>query len=209
MLQLYGSQGAGSAAIECALQHCNLQYTVVRASTWDADSAQSELAQVNPLGQIPTLVLEDGTVLTESAAILIHLALQHPGFALLPSTPSARATALRGLVFISSNCYAAISIGDYPERWTEATSKKQTDLVRQAARRQLHHHWDIFANTFKGQPFLSGTAPGALDYLAVVVSKWTGTRAHLQLSRPEFFETLKLIESQPVVAKVFAAHWPA
>ena len=30
-------------------------------------------AAVNPLGQIPTLVLDDGTVLSESAAILIHL----------------------------------------------------------------------------------------------------------------------------------------
>jgi GST-like protein len=208
MLQLYGSQGAGSAAIECALQHCELPYKVVRASTWEADSAQSELAKINPLGQIPTLVLDDGTIVTESAAILIHLALQYPAFALLPSAPSQRATSLRGLIFIASNCYAAISIGDHPERWTDATSKAQTDLVRQAARRQLHHHWDIFADTFKGQRFLSGATPGALDYLAVVVSKWTGTRAHLKASRPAFAETLSLIEAQPLVAKVFAAHWP-
>jgi glutathione S-transferase len=38
-----------------------------------ADSAQDELQRVNPLGQIPTLVAPDGSVLTESAAILIHL----------------------------------------------------------------------------------------------------------------------------------------
>jgi GST-like protein len=208
MLKLFGTQGSGSAAIECALAHCGLPYTVVRASTWEADSAQAELAQHNPLGQIPTLVLEDGTVLTESAAILIHLGLQHPKSGLLPSAASARALALRGLVFIASNCYSAISIGDSPERWTLSTAKDEHDLVRQAARRRLHHHWDVFADTFVGQPYLSGAAPGALDYLAAVVSKWSGTRPHLAKSRPRFLETLKLIEADAGVAKVFARHWP-
>ena len=28
-----------------------------------------------------------------------------------------RAQALRGLVFIAANCYAAIGVIDYPERW--------------------------------------------------------------------------------------------
>ncbi len=208
MLKLFGTQGSGSAAIECALAHCGLPYTAVRASTWEADSAQAELARHNPLGQIPTLVLEDGTVLTESAAILIHLGLQHPQSGLLPSAASARALALRGLVFIASNCYSAISIGDYPERWTVSTSKAEHDLIKQAARQQLHHHWDVFADTFTGQPYLSGPAPGALDYLAAVVSKWSGTRPHLAKSRPDLLATLKLIEADARVAKVFARHWP-
>jgi GST-like protein len=209
MLKLFGSQGSGSAAIECALLRCALPYTVVRASTWEADSAQAELAQHNPLGQIPTLVLEDGTVITESAAILIHLGLQHPQSGLLPSTARVQAAALRGLVFIASNCYSAISIGDYPERWTLSASKADHDLVKQAARRQLHHHWDVFADTFAGQPYLSGPALGALDYLAAVVSKWSGTRQYLANSRPQFLDTLKLIEAEAVAAKVFARHWPA
>jgi GST-like protein len=208
MLKLFGSRGSGSAAIECALQRCGLPYAVVRASTWEADSAQDDLARANPLGQIPTLVLEDGTVVTESAAILIHLGLQHPQSGLLPSATSAQALVLRGLVFVASNCYSAISIGDYPERWTQSASKAEHDLVRQAARRQLHRHWDVFADSFAGKPYLSGAAPGALDYLAAVVSKWSGTRQHLASSRPHLLETLKLIEGDPGVAKVFAQHWP-
>src|SRR6266496_2855306 len=73
-----------------------------------------ELKRVNPLAQIPTLVLEDGTVMTESAAILIWLGLRHPKSGLLPAEP---AQAIRGLVFIAANCYAAIGIIDYPERF--------------------------------------------------------------------------------------------
>jgi GST-like protein len=207
VLVLYGSQGSGSAAIECALQRCDLPYRSVRASTWEADSAREELAQVNPLGQIPTLVLDDNTVLTESAAILIYLGLQYPAAGLLPAMPSARAMALRGLVFIASNCYSAISMGDYPERWTTWADPLAHEGVRQAARAQLHKHWDIFADSFVATPYLTGAQPGALDYLAAVVSKWSGSRKHLALSRPGFVATLNLIGADPLVAKVFSQHW--
>jgi GST-like protein len=208
MLTLYGSQGSGSAAIECALRRCFLPYRVVRASTWEEDSARAELARVSPLGQIPALVLDDGTVVTESAAILIHLGLEYPNAGLLPADPVARARALRGLVFIASNCYAAVGIIDYPERWTTSTEPADRDAMRQGARQRLHAHWEVFADTFAANPFLAGDAPGALDYLAAIVSKWSGARAHLASARPEFSATLARIEADPLVAKVVAAHWP-
>ncbi|MGG6495374.1 UNVERIFIED_CONTAM: glutathione S-transferase family protein, partial [Bacteroidetes bacterium 56_B9] len=89
-----------------------------------------ELLRVNPLGQIPTLVLADGTVLTESAAILIHLGLSCPPGLLLPADPSARARALRGLAYIPANCYAAISVLDYPERWCEPCDESMKANIR-------------------------------------------------------------------------------
>lgn len=206
-LRLYGSRGSGSAAIECALARCGLNYEVVRASSWEPDSARAALAQINPLEQIPTLVLADGTVLTESAAILIHLGLRYPESGLLPAQPVARAQAIRGLVFIAANCYAAVSVGDFPERWTTATDQPAHEAVRQAARRQLHRDWEIFADQFPATPCLSGATPGALDYLAAVVSKWSGSRAHLAAARPGFAATLALIETDALVAQVFARHW--
>jgi GST-like protein len=207
MFTLYGSRGSGSAAIELALRACDLPYKLVRASSWEPDSALDELARVNPLKQIPTLVLPDGTVMSESAAILVHLGLTQPSARLLPEAASERARSLRGLVFIASNCYSAISISDYPERWTTSEDKHAHEQVRQAARAQLHRHWEIFADTFAATPYLNGAAPGALDFLAAVVSKWSGTRPHLQARRPEFFAALQRIEAHPLVAPVFRDHW--
>lgn len=116
---------------------------------------------------------------------------------------------LRGLVYIPANCYAAISIIDYPERWTTDTSQAALDAVRAGTRARLHKHWELFADVFDGHgEFLGGEFPGALDYLAAVVSKWAGTRQHLQQHRPAFARTLQRIEAQPTVAAVFAEHWP-
>ena len=211
MLILYGSRGSGSAAVELALQRCSTPYRVVRASTWEADSARDELHRVNPLGQIPTLQLEDGTVLTESAAILIHLGLTHAESGLLPADASARAQAIRGLVFIAANCYAAIGVIDYPERWCGAGDGAVHDHIRAAARARLHGYWDIFADQFGGDasaPFLGGAQPGALDFLAAVVSRWGGARAHLGGTRPALRATFERVQAHPAAAPVFAAHWP-
>ena len=206
---LFGSRGSGSAAIEIALNMCGQPFRHVRASSWEPDSAVDELAKVNPLRQIPTLVLPDGSVLTESAAILIHLGLAHPAGGLLPAAPSARAQAIRGLAFIAANCYAAIGINDYPERWTTATTKPAHEKVRQGARQRLRTNWQIFADMFAADPFLSGNAPGALDLLAVVVSRWAGARAYLGIHRPAFLDAMRRVEAHPAVAPVIAAHWPS
>jgi len=207
MYTLYGTRGSGSAIAEAALERCGLAYRQVRASTWEADSAIGELRRINPLGQIPTLVLPDGSVISESAAILIHLGLEHPTSALLPVNSSARAQTLRGLVFIAANCYSAISQSDYPERYTTQTDEEAHEAVRQGARHLLHRHWEIFADTFAGHPYLGGEVPGALDIMATIVSKWSGSRKHLADHRPEFLALLKRIEVHPWLQPVLARHF--
>lgn len=208
MYTLFGSQGSGSAAVEVALEAAEAPYTVVRASSWESDSALGSLRKMNPLVQIPTLQLPDGSVLTESAAILIFLGLEYPAANILPQPNSMRAQAIRGLVFIAANCYSAVSITDYPERWCADIDASARDRIGRGARERLHRHWEIFADLFPAQPFLSGETPGGLDFLAAVVSKWSDTRAHLNATRPEFMEAIKRIEHHPRVAPVFTRHWP-
>ena len=70
---------------------CGVPFQVKRASTWEDDSTQAEPRQANPLGQIPTLQLDDGQVMPESAAILIALDLRFPASGQLPADVAARA----------------------------------------------------------------------------------------------------------------------
>ena len=209
MYTLYGSQGSGSASTEAALAVIGAPCRIVETATWERNDAYDDLLAINPLGQIPTLVLEDGTVLSESAAILIHLASVHPESGLLPQAASARAQALRGLVFIAANCYAAIGIIDYPERWCADPDEPTRERIRAGARARLHRYWEMFADLFPARPHLGGERLGALDILAAIVSKWSGARAHLQQARPALHEALLRVEAHPQVAPVFARHWPA
>lgn len=210
MYTLYGKTGSGSAAIEAALTLTRQPFRIVETATWEQNDAYAELLAVNPLGQIPTLVLDDGTALSESAAILIHLGTVHDESKLLPRDLSTRAQAVRGLVYIAANCYAAISIIDYPERWcAEADADEAVkERIRAGTRARLHRHWELFADVFSAASCLGGSDLSALDLLAAVVSKWSGARQHLARHRPAFHETLQRIESVPDVAPIFARHWP-
>jgi len=208
MLTLYGARGSGAAAIEAALLIANRPCRVVEAATWFPGAALDELRSVNPLGQIPTLELEDGSVLTESAAILIHLGLAYPDAGLLPVDAAARAQALRGLVYIAANCYAAIGVIDYPERWCADCDEATGERIRAGTRARLHALWDGFADTFPPRPFLSGARLGALDLLAAVVSRWSGARAHLAEHRPALHECLRTIDTDPRLVTLFERHWP-
>ncbi len=213
MFTLYGSQGSGAAAVEAALVLAGLAFRTVDAASWQPGPGLDELTRVNPLVQIPTLVLPDGTVMTESAAILIHLGLAHPASGLLPADASQRAQSIRGLVYIAANCYAAIGVIDYPERYcTRAADNARGAPLRKSivagTRKRLHHLWDVFADTFPARPYLDGAQMGALDILTAVVSRWAGTRQHLSKSRPAFFAHLEKIESDARIAPVFARYWP-
>ncbi|HWW07066.1 glutathione S-transferase family protein [Collimonas sp.] len=207
MYTLYGFKGSGSAAVELALELAGLPYRQVDAASWEPGSALDELERINPLRQIPTLQLPNGGILTESAAILLHLGLAHPSAGLLPIDESQRAQAIRGLVFIAANCYAAIGMIDFPERWCLNADELVQEQIREGARARLHSYWEIFADTYPATPFLNGATPGALDLLAAVVSKWSGARAGLAQVRPAFLAMIEVVEAHPKVAPVWRRHW--
>jgi len=146
MYTLYGFKGSGSASVEMALRIAQVDFRIVSAASWEASSAIDDLRKVNALAQIPTLVFPDGSVMTESAAILIQLGLMcEPGL-LLPKDEAARMQAIRGLVYIPANCYSCITILDFPERFTSTRDKESLDAIRAGTRERLHKHWDIFAD---------------------------------------------------------------
>ena len=84
--------------------------------------------------------------------------------------------------------------------------------MRQAARARLHRHWEIFADTHPARPWLSSgagidTGPGVLDFMAVVVSRWSGARQHLQRTRPDFHALLQRLQAHETIAPVWRAHF--
>src|SRR5256885_3161783 len=92
---LYGCKGCGSTPVELVLEMHDLPYDYVDVEPWETSPNVAKLEQVNPLGQVPTLVTPQGAVLTESAGILLWLLQQTPASPPLPSDPVARASLYR------------------------------------------------------------------------------------------------------------------
>ena len=88
-----GGRGlARDMRVRWALEEAGQPYAV-RLVSFDALKQPAHLA-LNPFGQIPTLE-DEGLVLFESGAIVLHLAERHAG--LLPEAPDARARAISWL----------------------------------------------------------------------------------------------------------------
>ena len=110
---VYGAKGAGSVMVEAALTLLDLPYEVVESAILSGRHEDERLAVVNPLRQVPALVLPSGEVMTESAAILIWLADNHPEARLAPTMAAlTRPAFLRWMAFVSSAIYALFWIRD-------------------------------------------------------------------------------------------------
>ena len=128
---LHGARGSGSCAVECALAEIGVEYKLREHSLRDDEQLGERYAAINPHCKVPSLVIDGGLVLTESAALLLTLDERHPEAALLPAkgTP-ARAQALRWLLFTATEVYPIVEINDYPERF--ATDPDQIDCDARA-----------------------------------------------------------------------------
>ena len=85
MYRLLARKGAGSLAVEAMLAECQLPYAVEDLVRDEKGALPESLHRINPRAEVPTLLMPDDSVMTESAAILIHLADLVPEKGLAPA----------------------------------------------------------------------------------------------------------------------------
>lgn len=91
MLTYYYSPGGLAFAPHIILEELGIEHRLERVLTGEEQQHSPAYLQVNPLGRLPALKLDDGRVLTETAAILQYLAALRPEAQLVPSDPWLRA----------------------------------------------------------------------------------------------------------------------
>ena len=122
MITVYGVPGWGSTISELMLSLADIPYEVVDVEGFDQPGpARERLRQINPLCQVPTLRLADGSIMTETAAIALMILDQRPDLAPAPGTPQ-RPQFQRLLVWLVANVYPTFTYADYPERWAPAAA---------------------------------------------------------------------------------------
>ncbi|GAA3108559.1 glutathione transferase GstA [Rhizobium viscosum] len=123
-MNLFYYPGACSLADHIALIETGLSYrlTSIRHDKMTEDGR--DFLSINPKGYIPTLELEDGTVLTENQTILNYIA-ERSG-KLLPKDGIVRWRALEALAFMSSEIHSRYQpfFRDFPEPEKERAREK-------------------------------------------------------------------------------------
>lgn len=206
-MQLYANAGWGSAIVEAQLAWYGIEFELVESGDLFGDAAAREkLAAINPLAQIPTLILETGDVLTESAAITLHLADMTGSDALVPGPASAERMAfLRWLVFIVANIYPTYTYADDPSRF----------VAQESARKPFFKAVNAYAERLYGQlesaaqaPWFLGERMSALDIYAGVLTRWRPGRAWHEAHSPRLTAIARRIGGEPAIGAVLARNFP-
>jgi len=167
---LFGEPGSGSFCAEAALTEAGAAFTLVDLDLSKAEQLRPEHLARSPTGKVPALQLPSGHIITESAAILLTIAERHPDSGLLPRPGTdARASALRWIVFLSSEIYPMVEIVDYPQRFAEDLGAAAR--LKEAARERMRERFLILENNISG-PWVLGDTFSAADFYAANLAPW-------------------------------------
>jgi len=205
---VYGAAGSGSTPVEAALTLLGEPYRVVERAVWEDAAAAQEMARINPLRQVPALVLPSGELMTESAAILIQLADSHPGSGLSPALDSPmRPRFLRWMAYISAQIYALYWIRDDITRL--AADKHHETVLRERTAARISACWTMME--MQAQPagrFMLGEAISVLDLYLAVVSRWGPRRSAFYAAAPRLGEIVRHVDAEPRLAAFWAERFP-
>ena len=111
---LYGSKSTASLVVHWLLIELDVPHTLQLLDFESGEQKSAAYLELNPAGVVPTLVI-DGEVITEAAAIAMHLADLHPDAALAPATGTPqRAQYYRWMFFMANTLQPAYRAWFYP-----------------------------------------------------------------------------------------------
>lgn len=182
MLRLHDYWRSSAAyRVRIALNHKKLTYVAIPVDLVAGAQRSAENREVNAQGFVPTLVLEDGTALTQSLAILQWLDDAYPEPRFWPADPvaKARATAMALLVVADVHPLNNLRVLKRLESQFGADADAKNDWYR---------HWvaeglaalEAMAAAEAG-PFLGGDAPGVAD-ICLVPQLYNARRFEVDLS---------------------------
>jgi len=206
-MTLFGEPGWGSVLVEAQLKWYGIDYDFERVGDlFKSTEARDRLAAVNPLAQIPTLVLGDGTVMTESAAITLWLAERTRSAALVPAPDDPlRAQLLRWLIFLVANVYPTYTYGDDPSRFVQGAEAQQD--FRAHVDRYAEKLYAILEGAARTRWFL-GERFSALDIYVCAMTRWRPRRAWFAEHAPRLHAIALAAEAIDVLAPIWRHNFP-
>jgi len=164
-MKLYFAPDACSLSPHIVLRELDLPFELIRVNNRTKRSADGgDFYQVNPKGYVAALMLDDGKVITEGAAIVQYLADLRPEAALAPPNATFERVRLQEwLNFITSEIHAGSS-----PLFNSTLPEEVKTRFRDTLRRRL----DFVAQPLDEQAFLLGEAFSVADAYLFTVLRW-------------------------------------
>ncbi|MEM1111552.1 MAG: glutathione S-transferase family protein [Pseudomonadota bacterium] len=200
MMKLYVNPGSGSACVEAALAELELPFERIKVEYSSEEGvADDSFAEINPRMQIPALILEDGTCLTETAAILMHLADTHPASGLAPASGTLeRARLNQWMCFTLSNIYEGELRKNYPHRYVSG----DPDAVEEAAEAFVMSNYKLLEEAMGDGPYFGGETCTIFDLYLWMFVNWFEEFDDFRSACPKIVGLAETVMLRPKVAPI-------
>ena len=205
-IKVIGMKGAGSVIAEAALLLCGVDY--MREEV-DYEHPPASFLALNPLGQVPTIVMPDGSIMTETAAFALWLDGEHPRAKLLPPIGDPqRAHALRWLVYFVAAIYPTFTYGDTPAKWV-GDAGDAAKLLRASTNAHRERCWQQVEAAAAGGPWFLGERMSFLDVYVCAMTYWRPRRAWFATHTPKLHAIATALDADPRLRPLWAANFDA
>lgn len=203
--RVLGCKGCGSAIVEAALVLAKISFDREEVNYDTAEGHDAIAAAGNPLAQVPTVILPDGTLMTESAAIVLYIDGLVPELGLVPAVKDPhRREFLRWLMFLVAAVYPTFTYGDNPKKWV-SDAAGNTDL-RQSTDDHRLSLWRLVEGAVRG-PWFLGERPSALDLYISVMTRWRPRREWFAENCPRLHAIAIEVDRDPRLASVWTTNF--
>lgn len=201
MLKLYWVKGTISIAVAIALEEAGLPYDAVQMDFKTADQTKPDYLAVNPKGRVPALALEDGTVLTETGALLDYIAAIAPTANLVPTDPQNAAHMRSTMYYLASAMHIAHAHKMRGSRWATQQSSFD-DMTRMVPETMAACAAYVDAHILRGDYVLGDTFSIADPYLYVVCNWLSGDGVDVALY-PKIEKFMSKMQARPSVQTIY------
>jgi glutathione S-transferase len=194
-MELYFAPLACSLATRIALYEAGATARYTQADTHNKTLPDgSDFFAITPMGQVPVLRLNDGSILTENTAILQYVAEQFPHARLAPAAGPERSKMQQWLGFIGTELHKAVFVPMLDEH--------ASDEVKRYSREKVQRRMEALQAHLRGREFLLDEFSIADAYLTTILNWASATQVDLK-QWPVVHQYHQRMHQRPSIAKAF------
>jgi glutathione S-transferase len=164
-IQVYGDSISGNCLkVKWTLEHLGIPYRWTETSVLKSETRTPDFLAMNPAGQVPAVVLDDGRPLAQSNAIILHFA---EGSVLIPSDAYERARMHEWLFWEQYSHEPYVAVARFQVRYLGKPASELEPRLVERAHGALRRLEDALA----GGGFLVGEAVSLADVALVAYTR--------------------------------------
>lgn len=195
-MKLFYSPGACSMAVHIALNWVNAEFELEKP-----DIQSDAYASINPMRQIPILILDDGTALSQCNAILRFIADKYPEAAIGGEQDAVSQYEInRWLSFVATDLHRSHAPYFFQPRFIIDGDEDEHVRIKQAAENHIGTLLTRCDEWLSGRDYCAGDAVSIADAYAFTVFRWSRKMARPAYDYPNIRLYMDRVKQNPGVA---------